>query len=544
MATVLGIESLQGQLKGPLQRFALVAIVIYVLASGSYLWSLVRRRTLASVHLPAIFLALDPAMVVLALAGDPEVFAILSPFVIVVVVRAGMRYGVSAMYVSWVVAVVCAVALIGIEYWRSASLVLSTLLVMLAFIPLFFESIIRQIHAVRRVEEARARAALMHTIAVSRSVFLSRVSHELRSTLQSIVSAVDLFQKYHGYNVDARDDAVVNRLQRASGLMKSQLRDLKTLADGEAGRIEVHPEPFEAVTLIETIAENARHLAAARGLVLEVDVPPESAFVVADGPRIDQIVTNLVANAIRYTDQGHVRLVLAPFDVSPQRMRIRVVDTGRGLPKAVMRRLLDPHSEPAGVESSGGGSGLGLAVVRTLIDRLDGQLAVTSREHEGTTFTVEVPVEPADDIAAAEVAVGEMAGRVLVVDDRNDVLDGVSSVVDELGFECDQATSASGATSFVTTRRYDSILIDVDMPGSSGLAVAREIRDRVGPNRNARLIGMSARDVDAETRDVFDAFLGKPIDSTSLRRALLTGLPAERPSQPGLWSDEPEFAGR
>jgi CheY-like chemotaxis protein len=198
--------------------------------------------------------------------------------------------------------------------------------------------------------------------------------------------------------------------------------------------------------------------------------------------------------------------------------------------------LLTPDRAITGSARRGEGSGIGLAIVRTLVDHLGGQIEVTSQLGKGTTFRVAIPAEPVDnddDEAAPDAA----TGRVLIVDDRDDVLDALASVLDELGFECDRATSAAVAANLLASRPYDAALLDIEMPIKGGAELAAETRRGKGPNANTRFIAMSAGELDDDTKRRFDACLTKPIDHGALRHAVLGPGQGARPSQPGLWSE-------
>ncbi len=495
-------------------------------------------RWKAAIAVPSVYLfvVLDPFVVTGILVQDPHVFAFLYPFLIIVVVRCGLRYGVRTMYLAWISALASMPLLLTSTYWREQASLAASLIVMLAAVPVLFDSLIRRIHNVRAIEAERVRLAALHEASSARSAFLSKVSHELRSPLQGIVSALDLMEMRHGH-LQASDAELVARMRRSSLLLNTQLRDLLTLARGEAGRLEVHAEPFEAVALVEALVDGARDLAAGSRLELTAKVPDGPVFVVADAARIDQVLTNLVINSIRYTEKGQVRVTLHPYDPATARLRFSVADTGPGIPEAALPTLFAPDKTLGGDERRGKGSGLGLAIVRTLVDLLGGTISVTSRLGQGTTFVLEVPVQAVDDVPAAEPP-RQATHRVLVVDDRPDVLDALSSVIDELGFECDRASSTAEAASLLATRRYDIVVFDLEMPVKSGVELARETRGGGGPNARSRFIGISAATASASVAEPFDAVLTKPVDHAALRQVLTGGAYLSRPSQPGLWMDD------
>jgi signal transduction histidine kinase/CheY-like chemotaxis protein len=440
------------------------------------------------------------------------------------------------MYLSWLMTLFSSTLLLTSEFWREKVELTLTFFLMLILVPTFFSSLIRKIHGARLVEEERARLLARHESIAARSAFLAKVSHELRSPLQGIVSALDVLSLRRAPGGDA-DDELIGRIRRSSLLLNTHLRDMLTLAKGEAGRLEMRPEPFDAGALVESVAASAADLAIDKKLELIVDVPgPTTVFVVADGARIDQILTNLVINSIRYTETGQVRLALASYDSAARLLRFTVSDTGPGIPAATLPTLLTPDRVVTGSERRGEGSGIGLAIVRTLVDHLGGRVEVRSQLGKGTIFTVEIPAEPVES-DADDPARDSPTGRVLIVDDRDDVLDALASVLDELGFECDRATSAAVAANLLASRPYDAALIDVEMPIKGGAELADETRRGKGPNASTCFIGMSAGEVSDAVLLRFDACLSKPIEHGALRRALLGSGHGARPSQPGLWTE-------
>ena len=508
---------------------ALAAAVAYSLSSFAYREYL-RFRAGGALLLQYVYLIADPLVLMAGMVVDPERLASLNPFLLIVIIRCGIRYGTRTMWLTWGVTVAAAIALLPrSEYWRNEAELALAFGLLLGLIPVFFISLIRRVHQVRAIEEERARLGAMNEVIATRSAFLSKVSHELRSPLQSIVSALDVFEMRHGHGV-VEDDELIGRMRRSSMLLNTQLRDLQTLAKGQAGHLQMHPEPFEVSSLVEGVATAVRDAALAKGLDLRVELPPEPVFVVADGSRIDQVLTNLVVNSVRYTHLGDVRLTLHPYDTAAQRLRFTVSDTGPGIPPAMLPSLLEPDKLVSSTARKGLGSGIGLAVVRTLVDHLGGTISVSSQENVGTTFELQFPAELIDPDASTDDT-ARYERRVLIIDDREDVLTGLTSVIDELGYGSDRASTIAVATNLLAARRYDAVLIDIQMPGKSGAELAAETRAGKGPNRETRLLGMSAAEVTAQYTDgPFDACLAKPIDRNALASALRVAWPETWPS--------------
>jgi len=247
------------------------------------------------------------------------------------------------------------------------------------------------------------------------------------------------------------------------------------------------------------------------------------------------VLTNLVVNSIRYTDVGEVRISMETVGNPPQRLRFVVADTGPGIPQDVLPTLFEPDKFVTTPARRGEGSGIGLAIVRTLVDHLGGSLGVTSELGKGTTFTVEIPAE-FEASEPADFADTDTHGRVLVVDDRSDILDALESVIDSLGYDLDRAGSAAAASRLLSERFYDAVLLDLDMPVRGGASLVAETRRGDGPNRASHFISISAADRSEESDLNFDVRLAKPIDQAALRRALLAARRKERPAQGQLWA--------
>ena len=194
---VWAIEGWIGRLELDLCWLGLTISISYLLANLAYrgLSDLSRAASSAWFYL---FILADPLFFTSVLALDPRTFAFLHPFVLVIVVRTGIRYGLPAMYCSWVPALAGALLLLTTRYWRTEIELTLSFFSMLLCVPLFFSSLIRRIHNVRKIEQERAHFEALNEIVVARSAFLAKVSHELRSPLQGIVSALDVLALRRG----------------------------------------------------------------------------------------------------------------------------------------------------------------------------------------------------------------------------------------------------------------------------------------------------------------------------------------------------------
>jgi signal transduction histidine kinase len=243
VAVVWGYDQAVGRID--VARELLLGVdVVYLALALAYLLLLRRGRGGGAAPL-YFFLVGDALFLTAILALDPRSFAVADPLLFVVIVRNGIHYGLRTMYLSWSAAIVGSLLLFVLPTWPDRIELVLTFFVTLALVPVFFASLIRRIHGLRTIEEERARLAAVNEAVAARSAFLARVSHELRSPLQGIVSALDVLTLRQGPRASA-DEELLQRIRRSSLLLNTHLRDLLTLAKGEAGHLELRPEPFDA----------------------------------------------------------------------------------------------------------------------------------------------------------------------------------------------------------------------------------------------------------------------------------------------------------
>ena len=375
----------------------------------------------------------------------------------------------------------------------------------------------RRLYRAAARDRQRAVSAMEHALSAKRK-FLSMVNHEVRSPLQNIVAAAELLalQNAAAKEPSPGSTAAIRRIRHAVTVLQGQLRDLLTIAREDADHLSTHAETFEFRELVHDVCADQEETAQAKGLAFRVEMPAAPVTVHADPIRIAQVLRNLVENAVRYTSAGRIDVRLGDDDSgSPaleNQVRFVVQDTGPGLPPMALERL-QGGSEP--FESTDAGTGIGLFVIRDLLQQLGGRIEVQRLEPQGTRFVVSIPARRVEDSAADPVGANPL--NVLIVDDREDVLSALSDVVRRLGHLCQAVSSSAVAQGLLASGHYDVALIDLEMPGLDGLALATEVRQGGGLNRDSMLILISA----AEYRAVgqqwpFDGFLQKPIDGQAL----------------------------
>jgi signal transduction histidine kinase len=358
-----------------------------------------------------------------------------------------------------------------------------------------------------RAIATRTRAVAAAEAAVADKIsFLAMVSHELRTPLQVIVSALDILERPQ--DVKARGELTA-RIRRAANSLSVQLRDMLTLARAQTGYIELQPGVFEAGELVREVMGNYQALAETKHLALRHTGLDDAVFVVADSERIAQLLHNLISNAVKYTPSGYVQVDLAPFEEKAGELILRVTDTGPGLPPRVLESI-----GAKGLFSLGGGRGIGLSVVQTLLRQLGARMTVQKSTTGGSIFELAIPAVLAE---GRSQEASDAQKRVLVVDDHPDLLKALSAVLEELGFVTDIAPSGMAALNYVAAHDYSVIFIDLDMPVMTGPELAAQLR-KTNLRQKTKLIAMSAA-YHGSRHDLssFDAALMKPIRQQQLR---------------------------
>jgi signal transduction histidine kinase/CheY-like chemotaxis protein len=351
-----------------------------------------------------------------------------------------------------------------------------------------------------------------------KNLFFSMVSHELKSPLQSIITVLATEDK-RAAGRERRE--ALKKIQWAVRYMEAQIRDLFVLSVGEAGKLEMRSEPFEVGELVDEVVASVSALAAGKSLALEVHRPDDFLFVATDPKRIEQVLLNLVENAVKYTAAGSVSIDYGLE--TPTLLRITVSDTGIGIPREYIDKLFVPYRRFALLDREHNSLGIGLAVVQTLMTHLGGECSVQSTPQVGSTFTVRVPVAVVHDDTPEESSQETL--RVLIVDDRPDMLANLKEVAQTLGYHVETAGSAPQASNNLAVSHYDVVLIDLDMPVKNGRELASEIRRSDGPNNGTCLVAISAGGLTAQDDPgmwPFDSFEQKPIDARSMKRIVET----------------------
>ena len=391
------------------------------------------------------------------------------------------------------------------------------------------------------LEEATQRAMSANR---AKSEFLANISHELRTPMNGVLGMLDMVLD------DQLPPAQREHLEISKGCantLLALLNDLLDLSKIEAGKMLLERIAFDVRLLAEDSTKAMNAKAVEKGIRLRFLADPAvPARIMGDPLRFRQILTNLVSNAVKFTDHGQVDVDLAMGGGEPNQpwLRLTVRDTGLGIPSGKLSDIFEDFTQADGsVSRKYGGTGLGLAITRRLVQMHGGTIQVQSRVGEGSTFTVEMPVETA---AQADHAIGAAAGPnqgtvaaktgslgsgrlVLVAEDNAVNQRVVASVLSKQGFRVVLAGNGREALTAMNREPAEIILMDVQMPEIDGLTTARLIRENPAW-RNVPIIALTAHAMHGDRERCLQAgmndYLSKPIAPMAIvdcvRRHLLT----------------------
>lgn len=382
----------------------------------------------------------------------------------------------------------------------------------------------------------RERTLRQHAEATSRlkDEFLMTVSHELRTPLNALLGWADMLRL--GIVSDGRRARAAEAIYENAKLQQQLIADLLDTSRILTGKLRIEPTVVDLARIVRDAVGVLAPAAQAKGLALDVAIDDDGSAFVGDSSRLQQIVWNLVSNAVKFTAQGSVSVRLARRHDLHQ-VDISVADTGIGISQDFLPHVFDRFSqEKTGTTRPHGGLGLGLAIVRQLVELHGGTIHVESEgEGRGSVFTVSLPDVPVrkhpERVAQIDAAKAitedekEMPSlddvRVLVVDDDRSSREMVTAALEHCGAHVTAVASAADARSAVARSAYDLLLVDIAMPGEDGYALIRHLRTQ-GVQEPAVALTALAHDTDRDNAlDAgFNVHLAKPIEAQALALAV------------------------
>jgi CheY-like chemotaxis protein len=358
------------------------------------------------------------------------------------------------------------------------------------------------------------------------------LGHEMRNPLAPIRTSLQLMRLR---GLETRELAVIERQVDHLVRLVDDLLDVSRITQG---KIEIERAPLELGEAVLEGVEMTRPLVESRGQTIDLQIPGVGLPIVGDRGRLAQVVANLVNNAAKFSSRGGAIAVTAGR--TDGRVRLGVRDRGAGIAPEMLDRIFEPFvQEQQTLERSRGGLGLGLAIVRSVIELHGGRVSAASEGlGKGTEIVVELPLAGAVGVAVEEPGARRPAlaftqsssksgrpGRVLLVDDNEDAREILADALRELGYDVSTAPDGQAALELARAIKPNVCLVDIGLPVMDGYELARHLRDSNDLPAGARIVAISGYGQDADRQRSsaagFNAHLVKPVTIDDVTRSLM-----------------------
>ena len=351
----------------------------------------------------------------------------------------------------------------------------------------------------------------------AKSTFLANMSHEIRTPMNAILGYAQIL--HDAAQLDSRQRHAVKTIERSGDHLLALINDILDISKIEAGRLVLMPEDLDLGALVETLSTMFQLRCRDKGLDWSVEMTVERTQVHADANKLRQVLINLLGNAVKFTERGHVILRLQ--QVSGEGYHFAVVDTGPGIDADRQEAIFEPFDQGT-LGHFAGGTGLGLTIARQHVELMGSKLQLESTAGEGTCFYFDVELPPPTGAAApvnderwqgvVRLAPGTQV-RALVVDDIAENREVLASMIENIGVSTDLADGGEQALAAIRSSTYDIVFLDIRMPGMDGSQVREAIITELGdgaPKIVAVTASALAHQRDRFLNEGFDSFIDKP----------------------------------
>jgi two-component system sensor histidine kinase RpfC len=404
----------------------------------------------------------------------------------------GFRYGRRYLHACQILSLAgFALVMVMSEFWR-AEMSLSIGIVISMLVLPFYVGVLAE-----RITEAKKRADEANQ---AKGRFVANVSHEMRTPLNGVIAMADVLRET---KLDESQREIVETLSTSANLLLAQIEDVLDMAKIEAGRVQIENAPFDLAKLVTGTVKILLPQARFKGLRVDVEIEPDAArWFVGDSHHMRQVLLNLVANAVKFTERGQVlvRAAIVKSHAPEARVRIEVKDSGIGIPPAKQTAIFEPFTQADdSITRIYGGTGLGTTIARQLVNLMGGEIGLASTVGEGSCFWFEVPLLPAEPGGIEELpelttrsqfavpavafsaqqstsAAKARGARILVAEDNPTNQRVTQLILESGGHQVTIVNNGEAALDALEHGDYDVALFDLSMPVMSGLEALKLYR--------------------------------------------------------------------
>lgn len=371
-------------------------------------------------------------------------------------------------------------------------------------------------------------------LALAKQLFLANMSHEIRTPMNVIVGIANLLQKT---DLNEKQKYFLDIITSTSDHLLKIINDILDLSRIESGKLKLEKITFNMQSIIKRTKEVMFHKAEEKGILLlnsqyDNKIYP---YLIGDPHRINQLLLNIVSNAIKFTNKGFVNIdcKLVSEDVGSQKIEIKVFDTGIGIEESFLKKIFDKFTQEDSSDSRNyGGTGLGLSICKELVELMGGEIFVDSQKGKGTVFRIVLNLQKGkktiDDIGNIQTIDDRILNKkqILVVDDNTLNRKLVTIILENYGVTVDEANNGKVAIKKITDKKYDLVLMDIEMPVMDGVGCTYIVRNRL--KSNVPIIALTAFAF-AEDREKFliagmNDYVSKPFQENDLIKIIIKNL--------------------